>query len=163
MNRTIQPAMILTAGAFVFGGLISAGSAAAQERPAVERGPTGVATQPAPERAEGVEVRLAVSNFATNATAARAATELDVQRVLRAVGRSGVQIGVMRSEGVVLVPEFAPVDPVPLRGVREDPRVIGYRAVGEIRVFITDLGRVGHLLDTARGAGAYPVRSVLVP
>lgn len=125
-------------------GLLPAGVAAAQEQPV----------------GEPVEIRLAVSSFATNATAAHAASGLAVQRVMRAVAQSGVQLESVEGAGVVIVPEYARPDPVPLRGIREDPRIVGYRAIGEVVVRTSDIARISLLLDFARGAGANELRAV---
>jgi uncharacterized protein YggE len=128
-------------------GIVAAGAASAQEQPL----------------GEPVEIRLAVSSFATNATAAHAASGLAVQRVMRAVAQSGVQLESVEGVGLVLVPEYARPDPVPIRGFREDPRIIGYRAIGEVVVRTSDYARISLLLDFARGAGANELRPFELP
>jgi uncharacterized protein YggE len=163
MNNKLRAVLLVVGGAFFVGDLVGAPDAAAQHEPTVRAGGVTIVEHPAAGQANSIHFHLAVSNFATNATAAHAASELAVRRVLRALAGSGVQLEAVESAGMTVVPEYAPIDPVPLRGVREDPRVIGYRAIGEIRVETTDVGRLGHLLDTARGAGAYPIRPVYVP
>jgi uncharacterized protein YggE len=163
MNSNLQKVVLLTAGILVLGALVKPAAVAAQQETAARSGSILLVEHPAAQPTDRIEFHLAVSNFATNVTAAHAASALAVQRVLRALAGSGVHVDEVQPEGIILVPEYARLDPVPLRGVRADPRVVGYRAVGEIRVVTRDAGRLPLLLDAARGAGAHPVRSVYLP
>jgi uncharacterized protein YggE len=164
MNSKLQKVVLLTTGILVLGvPVMKPAAVAAQQETAARSGSILLVEHPVDQPTDRIEFHLAVSNFATNVTAAHSASALAVQRVLRALAGSGVQVDEVQPEGIILVPEYAPLDPVPLRGIRADPRVVGYRAVGEIRVVTRDSGRLPLLLDAARGAGAHPVRSVYLP
>jgi uncharacterized protein len=99
---------------------------------------------------------LAVETLAPTARAAGEQNAAAMDRVIRALTGAGVARTDLGTRGYQLFPEYAPPEPMPpgREMVQREPRIVGYRARNTLTVRVTDLARVGPVIDTALGAGA---------
>lgn len=91
---------------------------------------------------------------ATAAEAAAANAEL-MDRVIRALQSNGVLPTDIETQGYSLYPEYE--QPRPRDGIMvepQQPRIIGYRAMNQVRARTRQLDAVGELIDVALAAGA---------
>lgn len=91
---------------------------------------------------------------ASAAEAARANADL-MDRVIRALQSAGVAPTEIETQGYSLYPEYE--QPRPRDGMMvepQQPRIIGYRAMNQVRARTRQLDAVGELIDTALEAGA---------
>jgi uncharacterized protein YggE len=140
--------------------LLAAGPVAAQQP--MPRGGILIVEHPrvAESRGEAVRIELVVEGLATSATGARSASELAAQRVVRALATSGVTVQDVQVAGTTLLAEYAVEGPLRTTTIRGAPRPVGYRALTSITLRTAEVQWTGLLLDTARGAGATPLRAV---
>jgi uncharacterized protein YggE len=103
---------------------------------------------------EAARIELAVESVATTATGARAANELAVQRVLRALTQAGVPAHGLALMGTSVHAEYERFKVVAPTTIRGDRRVAAYRALTGVSVEVPNAERVGWLLDVAHAAGA---------
>lgn len=144
----LVPAMILLASA----------SAAAQPQVASPADTTGriVASASAQSQlpADEVLIRIAVETRDPSAAGAGAANARIQQRVLEALRAAGVPPSRISTAGYAVVPQQT-------RGSEErPPETAGYLARNAIQVRLTDLDRVGAIVDTALAAGANRIDGV---
>jgi hypothetical protein len=109
-------------------------------------------TRAAPDEAY---LELAVETVAPTAKAAGEENARKMQKVLAALTKAGVPEREIDTRNYSVFPEYAP--PLP-DGTQPKPR--GYRVQNLVSVHVTELSRVGALLDTALAAGANRVDSV---
>jgi len=128
-----------------------------------------LAATPAPSEAQAVpgpaepafRVEIAVERTAGSATAALAAADLDSQRVAHALRRSGVRISSIQMLPAVIAAEYESPGVVAVTTIRDDRRLIGYRAVIGLVVDLADADRAGLAIDLAHGAGASRITGVV--
>jgi uncharacterized protein YggE len=129
-------------------GLLLAMPAAAQEAPRTVGPPEAALTLP------GMQIDLGVESVARTATGARSAAELAAHRVVRALAGSGIPLRQVRIGETFLVPEYEDPGVVPITTIRDDRRIVAYRAVIGLSVEVPSSPHAGLLVDLARGAGA---------
>jgi uncharacterized protein YggE len=100
-------------------------------------------------------VRLGVEAQAKTAAGAQGQVNTTGAAIARALREAGVEESEIQTSGLTLGPVYTrPGD----RG--GEPKVAGYRAQNVVRVRLTDMDRVGPVLDAALAAGANRVEGV---
>jgi uncharacterized protein YggE len=106
-------------------------------------------------------VEIAVERTAGSATGALASADLDAQRVAHALRRSGVRISSIQMLPAVVTAEYEAPGVVAVTTIRDDRRLVGYRAVIGLVVDLADADRAGLAIDLAHGAGASRITGVV--
>lgn len=105
----------------------------------------------APDRAV---VELAVETLAETARAASAGNAESMTAVLAALQALDIERSDIQTRSVSLSPRYD------RRPDAEEPMIVGYQAVNRVAVPISDVGRVGRVIDAAVGAGANRVLGI---
>lgn len=106
-------------------------------------------------------VRLGVTAQADDAGAAQAEANRVANAILEAVTALGVERPAIQTSRLMLDPVYSQPGPEERRGERPwEPRIIGYRASNVVSVTLTDLAKIGPVIDAAVGAGANEVQGV---
>jgi uncharacterized protein len=98
---------------------------------------------------------VAVETSAANAKAAGEENAKRMEKVLAALTSAGIAKRDLQTRNYNVYPEYTP--PPPQGG---EPKLKGYRVSNLVSVHVTDLSKVGSLLDKALAAGANRVDSV---
>ncbi len=130
--------------------LLVAGNALAQ--PVAPAATTGtllqVSAQGEVQRAPDVaEIGVGVVTEAADAKAALAANAEQMNRVVAAVKRAGIEDRDVQTSGVNLQPRYQ-------YGENQPPRLNGYQAQNRVSVKVRDIGEVGEVLDALVAQGA---------
>ncbi len=137
---------ILLAGAL---GLLTV-AAMAQSQPATQSGGTllQVSAQGEVRRAPDVaEIGVGVVTQAADAKAALAANAVQMNRVVAAVRRAGIDDKDVQTSGVNLQPQYQ-------YGENQPPKLNGFQAQNRVSVKVRDIGDVGEVLDALVAQGA---------
>lgn len=104
-------------------------------------------------------VRLGVLAQAPEAADAQQRVNEAMQRILAAVTGLGIPERSVRTEDLSLSPVYGDQRPAPDREPQE-PRIVGYRASNVVAVDVTELARVGEIIDAGIGAGANQLQGI---
>jgi len=106
-------------------------------------------------------IQLGVTAQSEEAADAQQQVSETAQRVLDALAEEGITERDIRTTGITLYPVYDHRPrPVPQQEDDGTPRVVGYRASNSVTVRVTDLTKVGQVIDRAIGAGANNVDSL---
>lgn len=143
---------------------VAAGPAFAQETSMTEPVPTLSVRGSGEVRVEPdvATVRLGIETQNSSARVAQKEANANAQRILDALKELGVPEDDVRTSRLRLTPIYENRQPQPIR--RDDgsgtPKIVAYRAENVVTVRLTDLSRVGPVLDAGLGAGANQVEGV---
>ena len=101
-------------------------------------------------------VRLGVAEEEPTAREAQSAANNVAGAILDAVRGVGIAERNVQTVHLVLSPVYSPRRP----GDREEPRIVGYRALNTVSVRVEDLGLVGQVIDAALDVGANQLEGV---
>ena len=104
-------------------------------------------------------VRLGVVAQMENAQAAQQEASRVARGILEAVAAQGVPESAVQTSQLVLTPVYQHPNPRQME-VPTEPRIIGYRASNVVSVRLTDLSKIGPVIDAGIGAGANQVEGV---
>jgi len=104
-------------------------------------------------------VRLGVLAQAPEAADAQQRVNEAMQRILAAVTGLGIPERSVRTEDLSLSPVYGDQRPAPDREPQE-PRIVGYRASNVVAVEVTELARIGEIIDAGIGAGANQLQGI---
>ena len=104
-------------------------------------------------------VRLGMLAQAPEAADAQQRVNETMQRILAAVTGLGIPERSVRTEDLSLSPVYADQRPMPDREPQE-PRIVGYRASNVVTIEVTDLARIGEIIDAGIGAGANQLQGI---
>lgn len=155
-SKWVPGSFLVAAGALLASSLVLA-----QEDPRAGRPPVITVSASAEVSAQPDEavVRLGVLAQAPEAADAQQRVNETMQRILAAVTALGVAERSVRTEDLSLTPVYADQRPVPDREPQE-PRIVGYRASNVVAVEVTELARVGEIIDAGIGAGANQLQGI---
>ncbi|MCY1018599.1 SIMPL domain-containing protein [Pyxidicoccus sp. MSG2] len=100
-------------------------------------------------------IDLAVETVAPNAKAAGEQNAKRMEKVIAALTSAGIARREIQTRNYSVYPEYAPPAPN-----EQEPKLKGYRVSNVVSVHVTELSRVGSLLDQALAAGANRVDQV---
>ena len=100
-------------------------------------------------------IDLAVDTVAPNAKAASEQNAKRMEKVIAALTSAGIAKRDIQTRNYAVYPEYAPPAPN-----EQEPKLRGYRVSNVVSVHVTELSRVGSLLDQALAAGANRVDQV---
>jgi hypothetical protein len=100
-------------------------------------------------------IDLAVETLAPNAKAAGEQNAKRMEKVIAALTSAGIARRDIQTRNYAVYPEYAPPGPN-----EQEPKLRGYRVSNMVSVHVTELSRVGSLLDQALAAGANRVDQV---
>jgi uncharacterized protein YggE len=101
-------------------------------------------------------VRLGVSRQASTAAAAQNGANEVAQSILAGVTGLGIDRKQIQTGQLTLYPIYAPQKP----GSEDEPRVVAYRATNTVNIRLTEMARVGPVIDAGLKAGANQVEGV---
>src|SRR5690606_16965067 len=104
-------------------------------------------------------VRLGVLADAADAASAQNQVNETMQRVLDAMRGIDVPDQALRTEDLSLYPVYGNQRPVD-RDVPQEPQIVGYRASNVVSVEVTELARIGEVIDAGIGAGANQLQGI---
>jgi len=104
-------------------------------------------------------VRLGVLADAADAASAQNQVNETMQRVLDAMRGIDVPDQALRTEDLSLYPVYGNHRPVD-RDVPQEPQIVGYRASNVVSVEVTELARIGEVIDAGIGAGANQLQGI---
>lgn len=107
-------------------------------------------------------VRLGVTAQETKADDAQAQVNRVANGIVDAVRALGVGNDAVQTSQLTLYPVYSDAQPRRLPGQSEDgePRIVGYRASNVVSVRLTDLAKIGPVIDAGISAGANQVQGV---
>ncbi|QSQ21821.1 SIMPL domain-containing protein [Pyxidicoccus parkwayensis] len=100
-------------------------------------------------------IDLAVDTVAPNAKAASEQNAKKMEKVIAALTSAGIAKRDIQTRNYAVYPDYAPPAPN-----EQEPKLRGYRVSNVVSVHVTELSRVGSLLDQALAAGANRVDQV---
>jgi uncharacterized protein YggE len=100
-------------------------------------------------------IDLAVETVAPNAKAAGEQNAKRMEKVIAALTSAGIARREIQTRNYAVYPDYAPQGPN-----ETEPKLRGYRVTNTVSVHVTELSRVGSLLDQALAAGANRVDQV---
>lgn len=105
-------------------------------------------------------VRLGAVAQAEDAAAAQQQVNQVMQRALEAVRNLGVDEKNIRTSGLSLYPVYDQPPPDPRTGQAREPQIRGYTASNVITIELSELAKIGDVIDAAMGAGANQLQGV---
>lgn len=114
-------------------------------------------------------VSVGVETLADTAAAALSQNSQQVQSLIAALTQGGVTAENIQTQQVQLYPRYEDVPPTPVPPAGEgttaaatpaEPRLLGYTATNIVEVRISDVTRVGDLLDAAVSAGGNRIQGI---
>ncbi len=100
-------------------------------------------------------IDLAVETLAPNAKAASEQNAKRMEKVIAALTSAGIARREIQTRNYTVYPDYAPQGPM-----EPEPKLRGYRVSNVVSVHVTELSRVGSLLDQALASGANRVDQV---
>jgi uncharacterized protein len=152
-----QPAPPADPPAGTHGRQVPGGLAQTSEQTAPTIEVTGSASVAVPS--DVARVSFAVETHAKEAGSASAANAQDMSRVIAALKQADLPGLRVETFGYQLNPEYSTSPPQDPNG-RQTREIVGYAAVNNIRVTLTEVQSVGRAVDAAIGAGANRVASL---
>jgi len=101
-------------------------------------------------------VRIGVVRQAPTAQAAQDQANTAATEILSAITRTGVPASDIQSSRLTLTPVYAPRSPESSQA----PRIVAYQASNVVSVRLTDLNKVGPVIDAALKAGSNEIQGV---
>ncbi len=115
-------------------------------------------SQAAPDRAT---VRIGAVSQAEDAQAAQDQVNQIVQRAIEAIRGQGIEEQNLRTADLSLHPVYSHPQPRPGREQEpQEPQIVGYRASNTVIVDLSDLAKIGPVIDAAVGAGANQLQGI---
>jgi uncharacterized protein len=158
VKRILSVALVAAVALSVLAGLVNGQQAAAQsmdgesqaQRVIHVSGDGIVAAVP-----DVAVMSLGVETMADTAAAALDLNSQQMQALINTLTDGGVAEDDIRTQQIQILPRYEDIrpTPVPEGGSATGPRVIGYTATNIVEVRITDISRVGNLLDLAVAVG----------
>ena len=109
---------------------------------------------------DGATVSLGVTAQAQTAGAAQQEASRIAGRILDAVGALGIETKAVQTSSINLYPVYADQARRPQQEQDEEPRIVGYRASNVVSVRLSDLDKIGPVIDASVEAGANQVQGV---
>lgn len=105
-------------------------------------------------------VNLGVTAQAADAGEAQAEANRIAQAILDAVGKLGIEASAVQTSSLSLYPVYDNRRPREGQIEPQQPEIVGYRASNVVSVRLTDLEKIGPVIDATVGAGANEVQGV---
>lgn len=111
-------------------------------------------------RPDEAVVRLGTVAQAEHASAAQEQVNEVMTRAIEAMRELGVREESITTVGLSLHPVYSQQPPRPMQDQPIEPRIIAYRASNTIQVRLSDLGKIGEVIDAGVSSGANNVEGI---